>query len=128
MAPPLLTLQDIHLGFGGTALLEAVELMVSPGDRLCLVGRNGCGKSTLLKIAAGIQEPDRGSRFVQPGAALRYLPQAPDLTGFATVLDYVAAGLGDGDDPYVARAMLEQFLAVIGEYCFVGGDHVLAIR
>jgi len=108
MAPPLLTLQDIHLGFGGTALLEAVELMVSPGDRLCLVGRNGCGKSTLLKIAAGIQEPDRGSRFVQPGAALRYLPQAPDLTGFATVLDYVAAGLGDGDDPYVARAMLEQ--------------------
>ena len=107
MAPPLLTLQDIHLGFGGTALLEAVELMVSPGDRLCLVGRNGCGKSTLLKIAAGIQEPDRGSRFVQPGAALRYLPQAPDLTGFATVLDYVAAGLGDGDDPYVARAMVE---------------------
>ena len=109
MAPPLLTLQDIHLGFGGTALLEAVELMVSTGDRLCLVGRNGCGKSTLLKIATGIQEPDRGSRFVQPGAALRYLPQAPDLSGFATVLDYVAAGLGDGDDPYVARAMLEQF-------------------
>ncbi|MCH7555241.1 MAG: ABC-F family ATP-binding cassette domain-containing protein, partial [Proteobacteria bacterium] len=109
MAPPLLTLQDIHLGFGGAALLEAVELMVSPRDRLCLVGRNGSGKSTLLKIAAGFQEPDRGSRFVQPGVGLRYLPQAPDFTGFATVLDYVAAGLGDGDDPYPARAMLGQF-------------------
>ena len=107
MAPPLLTLQDIDLGFGGTALLEAVELMVSPRDRLCLVGRNGCGKSTLLKIAAGMLEPDRGSRFVQPGLRLRYLPQAPDLTGFATAQDYVAAGLDDGDDPYMARAMLE---------------------
>ena len=66
MAPPLLTLQDIHLGFGGKPLLEAAELVVSPGDRLCLVGRNGSGKSTLLKIAAGTQEPDRGSRFIQP--------------------------------------------------------------
>ena len=108
MAPPLLTLQDIHLGFGGAALLEAAELVISPGDRLCLVGRNGSGKSTLLRIAAGIIEPDRGSRFVQPGAALRYLPQALDLTGHATVLDYVRAGLGDGDDAHRAATLLGQ--------------------
>ena len=74
MAPPLLTLQDIDLSFGGAALLEAAELVVSPGDRLCLVGRNGSGKSTLLKTAAGFLDPDRGSRFIHPGAALRYLP------------------------------------------------------
>ena len=108
MAPPLLTLQDIDLGFGGAALLEAVELVVSPGDRLCLVGRNGSGKSTLLKIAAGSLEPDRGSRFIQPGAALRYLPQARELTGFSGVLEYVEAGLGEGDDPDPARALLGQ--------------------
>jgi len=106
MAPPLLILQDIHLSFGGAGLLEAAELVVSPGDRLCLVGRNGSGKSTLLKIAAGSQQPDRGSRFIQPGVALRYLPQAPDLTGHGTVQDFVASGLGDGDDPHLARAML----------------------
>ena len=54
MAPPLLLLKDIHLSFGSTPLLDGAELSISPGERLCLVGRNGSGKSTLLKIAAGI--------------------------------------------------------------------------
>ena len=93
MAPPLLQLKDIALTFGGTPLLAGAELSVSPGERVSLVGRNGSGKSTLLKIAAGLVEPDRGSVFVQPGALVRYLPQEPDLSGFATTLAYVEAGL-----------------------------------
>ena len=86
MAPPLLQLKDIALTFGGTPLLTGAELSVSTGERVSLVGRNGSGKSTLLKIAAGLVEPDRGSVFVQPGALVRYLPQEPDFSGFATTL------------------------------------------
>ena len=97
MPPPLLMLRDIHLTFGGTTLLEGAELSLSAQERLCLVGRNGSGKSTLLRIAAGLIEPDSGERFIQPGARLRYLPQEPDLSGFASALAYVQAGL-DGDD------------------------------
>ncbi len=108
MAPPLLTLQDIHLTFGGTPLLEGAELSINKGERLCLVGRNGSGKSTLMKIAAGSVEADQGKRFIRPGVTLRYLSQEPDLTDFATVLDYVEAGLGPGDDPHRARYLLEQ--------------------
>ena len=77
MAPPLIQLKDIKLTFGGTPLLSGVELSVSTAERVCLIGRNGSGKSTLLKIAAGLVEPDSGSRFVQPGATVRYLPQEP---------------------------------------------------
>jgi ATP-binding cassette subfamily F protein uup len=113
-APPLVHLRSIALTFGGTPLLEAAELAVAPGDRIGLVGRNGSGKSTLLKIAAGLVEPDSGTRFVQPGTTVRYLPQEPDLTGFATVLAYVEAGLGPGDDPYRARYLLER-LGMTGE-------------
>ena len=108
MAPPLIQLRDIALTFGGTPLLAGAELTVSAGERVCLVGRNGSGKSTLLRIAAGLIEPDRGTRFLQPGATLRYLPQEPDLAGAATTLAYVEAGLGPGDDRHQARYVLEQ--------------------
>ena len=108
MAPPLLQLKDIALTFGGTPLLSGVELSVSSGERVALVGRNGSGKSTLLKIAAGLVKPDRGSVFVQPRAVVRYLPQEPDFSGFASTLAYVEAGLGASDDIHLARHLLEQ--------------------
>jgi ABC transport system ATP-binding/permease protein len=108
MPPPLLTLQDIHLTFGGTPLLDGAELILGERERVCLVGRNGSGKSTLLKIAAGLVEADRGARFAQPGATIRYLPQEPDLAGFASTLAYVEAGLAPGDDAFRARYLLEQ--------------------
>jgi ATP-binding cassette subfamily F protein uup len=108
MPPPILTLQNIHLTFGGTPLLEGAELSIGERERVCLVGRNGSGKSTLLKIAAGLVEADRGARFAQPGATIRYLPQEPDLTGHASVLAFVEAGLAPGDDAHRARYLLEQ--------------------
>jgi ABC transport system ATP-binding/permease protein len=108
MAPPLLQLKDIALTFGGTPLLTAAELSVSPGERVSLVGRNGSGKSTLLKIAGGLVEPDRGTVFVQPGALIRYLPQEPDFDGFATTLAYAEAGLRPDANPHAARYLLEQ--------------------
>ena len=106
--PPLLSLQGIALTFGGTPLLEAADLSVGTGDRVCLVGRNGSGKSTLLRIAAGTAESDSGTRFVQPGATIRYLPQEPDMSGHATVAEWVLDGLGPSDDPHVAHALLHE--------------------
>ncbi|CTQ52889.1 ABC transporter ATP-binding protein uup [Roseibium album] len=107
MAPPLLTLRDVHLTFGGTPLLTGTELSVSEGERLCLVGRNGSGKSTLLKIAAGLVEMDSGERFFQPGRTVRYLPQDPDLSSYASTIEYVNEGLTEGDDPYRGAYLLE---------------------
>src|SRR3974390_623416 len=95
---PLLLLKDIAIAFGGTRPLDGAELSVAAGERLCLVGRNGSGKTTLLKIAAGLVEADAGTRFAQPGATIRYLPQEPVLAGFATTRDYLEAGVGEGDD------------------------------
>jgi len=108
MARLLLNLKDIHLTFGGKPVLEGVDLMLSEGERITLVGRNGTGKSTLLKIAAAMIEQDKGERFFQPGTTLRYLPQEPDFAGFTTVLDYVEAGLGPTDNPYRARQLLNE--------------------
>lgn len=114
MAPPLLNLTGIKLTFGGTPLLDGAELVAAPGDKIALVGRNGSGKSTLLKIAAGMIEPQDGEVFRQPTATVRYLPQVPDMDGFASVRAYVEAGLGPADDPYRATYLMEH-LGLTGE-------------
>ena len=110
MAPPLLLLQDISLTFGTAPLLAGAGIAVSQGDRVALVGRNGSGKSTLLKVAAGMVAADKGRRFAQPGATIRYLPQEPDFGGFATILAYVEAGLDNdaAEGHQRARYLLEQ--------------------
>ncbi len=107
MAPPLLTLDNIHLTFGSTPLLEGASLAIHSHDRLCLVGRNGSGKSTLLKIAAGLVEADQGERFLKPGTTVRYLPQEPDLSAYDTVEDYVRAGLTGADQDYRIPYLLD---------------------
>lgn len=107
MAPPLLRLDNIFVTFGGTPLLSDASLSVSEGDRIALVGRNGSGKSTLLKIAAGLVEPTGGEIFRHPSSTIRYLPQTPDMDGFKTVRDYVAAGLWPADDIHRVAYMLD---------------------
>ncbi len=93
MARQLLILEDISLTFGGHPVLSGVDLTVHSGDRICLVGRNGSGKSTLLKIAAGMVEPDSGSRWTHPGTTIRYLAQEPDLSTYSRIGDYVEDGM-----------------------------------
>lgn len=104
--PPILSLKDISLTFGGAPLFAGVDLAAGDGDRLCLVGRNGSGKSTLLKIAAGQVGFDAGERFVQPGKHVAYLPQDPDLSGHASLLDYAAADVPP-EESYKAEMALE---------------------
>ncbi len=106
-SPPLLTLQNIHLQFGMHPLLEGAELIINEYDRMCFVGRNGSGKSTLLKIAAGMIEPDKGTRFVRPNTTMRYLAQEPDLSKFKTTLDYVLSGENANVEHYRAQMVLE---------------------
>ena len=95
--PPLLTLADIALTFGGAPLFEGLSLAVHPGERVALVGRNGSGKSTLLKLMAGALEPDQGSRFLKPGTTVGFMDQDPDFSAFETLADYAGQGCAAED-------------------------------
>ena len=95
---PLLQLSGISLTFGGNPVFDDLSLTVQPGDRIALVGRNGSGKSTLMKVMAGLVEADRGSRVVPPGVTVGYMEQEPDLTRFATLGDFAASALPEGQD------------------------------
>ncbi|MGB1183381.1 MAG: ATP-binding cassette domain-containing protein, partial [Candidatus Puniceispirillaceae bacterium] len=93
MAPPLMSISDMGVNLGDRWLLRGVDLSVSAGDRLALVGRNGAGKSTLMKLIAGKLEPDEGSRWTAPAAEIAYLPQSPQFKGSMSLSFYVLQGL-----------------------------------
>ncbi|WP_284176765.1 ATP-binding cassette domain-containing protein [Rhabdaerophilum sp. SD176] len=107
MPPPLIQLTGIRLTFGGKNLLDGADLSVSPGERICLVGRNGSGKSTLLKVAAGQVEADAGTCFVQPGIRIGVLAQEPDFSAYPTTLAFAAADLPPDEGDHAARFLLE---------------------
>ena len=61
--------------FGPKLLFEELNWMITPGDRVGLVGANGSGKTTLLKILAGTESLDYGKLSVTRGVSSGYLPQ-----------------------------------------------------
>jgi ATP-binding cassette subfamily F protein 3 len=83
----LIVLQEIKKAFSGNTVLDGARLVLNPGEKVGLVGRNGCGKTTLIKLAAGIMEPDAGERTVSGNPSFGYLAQEADFGGRASVLE-----------------------------------------
>jgi ATP-binding cassette subfamily F protein 3 len=60
LAPPLVTMESVDVGYDGRAVLKNLELRIDSDDRIALLGANGNGKSTLVKLLAGRLEPMAG--------------------------------------------------------------------
>jgi len=58
---PKIEMTDVAKSFGGTAVLDGVNLSVEPGESLAIIGQSGSGKSVTLKCILGLVRPDRGS-------------------------------------------------------------------
>lgn len=85
---PALHLADTGLDLGGRTVLDGIDLSVSPGEFVCLIGGSGSGKSSLLHLAAGLLAPSRGQVHVHaPRPALVFQEHAlfPWLTARGNV-------------------------------------------
>lgn len=72
-----ISVQNIHKGFGGTAVLQGVTFDVNEGERVALLGENGTGKSTLLKIITHALEPDEGQIVIPAQKRVGLISQIP---------------------------------------------------
>ncbi len=68
----VLEVEDIHVYYGDSYVLQGVDLAVGEGEIVCLLGRNGAGKTTTMRAIVGYNPPARGSIrfFGEPAAGL----------------------------------------------------------
>ncbi|MDQ7002283.1 MAG: ATP-binding cassette domain-containing protein, partial [Ghiorsea sp.] len=92
---PVLMLHGLKKAFGHQVLLNNVDLRITAGARVGLIGRNGEGKSTLLKVIAGQMDVDDGSVQIKSGCKVAYLHQDPYFEPGKSVFHVVAEGLGE---------------------------------
>jgi phospholipid/cholesterol/gamma-HCH transport system ATP-binding protein len=62
---PVLVIHDVHKSFGAQHVLDGINLTVTRGETLTVLGRSGTGKSVLLKLIIGLENPDAGSISIQ---------------------------------------------------------------
>jgi ATP-binding cassette subfamily F protein 3 len=97
----LLSLGGVTKFYGAELVLEDVSFRLDRGEHAGLIGVNGAGKSTILRIAAGLEEPDRGAVGRARGLKVAYLPQDPEFedthTLYEALLDVFAGVLSAQD-------------------------------
>ncbi len=89
----LISCRNLHVNWGGRALLDEADLQIEPGERIGLVGRNGEGKSTLLAILSGAQEPDAGEVIRESGLRVALLEQQVPGALAGTVAAVIRGGM-----------------------------------
>jgi ATP-binding cassette subfamily F protein 3 len=91
----LLSLEHISLQFGGRVLFSDLSCLISPHDRIGLVGSNGTGKTTLLKIITGLVHADSGIVAKAKYVTVGYLQQEGIAVSGRTLYDEAASAFED---------------------------------
>jgi ATP-binding cassette subfamily F protein 3 len=110
LAPPMLSLDGVDVGYDGRAVLSGISLRIDMEDRVALVGTNGNGKSTLAKLLAGRLAPMRGRQFRTGNLRVGYFAQhqEDDLVLTETPYDHLSRALPKATPPQV-RAQAARF-------------------
>ena len=84
----MLTVEDLHVAYGGSLVLQGVDLYVRRGEIRAIMGRNGMGKTTLLKSIMGLVSPQSGRILLED----RQIQSVPTHEIAAKGISYVPQG------------------------------------
>jgi len=112
---PLVALEAVSLGYGRRALLTGVDLRISSGDFLAIVGPNGGGKTTLLRSLLGVLPPLAGRRLQPAPFAVGYVPQRDQVDPIWPLTAAEVASMGRARLVGPARAPREADRAAVRE-------------
>ncbi|MEO6846860.1 MAG: ribosomal protection-like ABC-F family protein [Chthoniobacterales bacterium] len=92
---PLLQFFQVTLRYGAEPLLDATDLILEPGERVCLLGRNGAGKTSLMRLITGEENPNSGEVIRSTGLKMTRLDQDISTEFKGTVTEVIRSGLRD---------------------------------
>ena len=103
---PVATVSHLTRSFGERRVLDDVEIEISQGEFVALIGRSGSGKSTLLRALAGLDDGIQGTVSVDGEVGVAF--QDARLVPWKRVRDNVALGLRQPDPERAAATALEE--------------------
>jgi len=83
----MISINQVSVNFGGFQLFKDINFLITPRDRIGLVGKNGAGKTTLLKLVVGEMKPSSGSISIPNDIKVGYLPQQMVIIDGRSVMD-----------------------------------------
>lgn len=108
----MLRVSNVSKSYGIEAILSNVSFVLSPGERVGLVGPNGCGKTTLLRIILGDEQPDSGHvRLNPPVISIGYLSQALLFEAGETVEQALARATSEHSGAWQAMQQIAERMA-----------------
>ena len=100
----MLTIEKVSVNYGGSRILNDVDLTVATGQVVCLMGRNGVGKTTLLKAIMGLLRARTGKihfdnlditrspTHLRAQAGIGYVPQGRGIFPYLSVYENLLMG------------------------------------
>ncbi len=107
-----LEVKDLGKGYDGVSLFNALDLTLSAGERLAVIGPNGIGKTTLLRCLVGDLTPDNGTVKWAGNAEIGYFAQdhSTDFDMDLALIDWLNQWKPEGHEEQVLRSTLGQML------------------
>ena len=120
----ILSLQDVHIGYGGIKAVKGITFNVAEHELVCLIGANGAGKSTTLKAISGLLTPTAGTikyndedisgqaAYKIAGKGLRLVPEGRGVFPILTIEENLLMGAYTRNDKAGIAHDIERMFAV----------------